>query len=430
MDATIWLTAAAVMGFIGLSAFFSAAETSMTGASRPRLFGLEKDGDKAAARVNRLIERPDKLIGALLLGNNFLNTLAGSLTTALLVGLFGNDGVVIVAATAIVTILVLIFAEVLPKTYAFAKPDETAMRLSGMAALSVLVLAPIVEAVQWIVRTTLKVFGIRLDDAANEDTAREEIRGAIDLRASEGVVAKSDRDQLGGVLDLRELEISDVMIHRRNMRVIDADLPPRETVIQVLSSPHTRLPLYRDDAENIIGVLHAKDLLRALAHAGGDMDAVDVASVMREPWFVPETTGLQEQLNAFLKQRNHFALVVDEYGALKGLITLEDILEEIVGEIADEHDIAVQGVRPQPDGSVNVDGWVPIRDLNRAMDWNLPDEEAVTVAGLVIHGAQEIPEPGRRYAFHGYRFQVLRRQRNQITGLRVEPIRAGDAPDA
>jgi len=196
----------------------------------------------------------------------------------------------------------------------------------------------------------------------------------------------------------------------------------RLVVAQALEAPFTRMPLYKGETENIVGVLHAKDLARAMEAAGGDLDKIDILAVANEPWFIPDTTNLKDQLNAFLRRRNHFALTVDEYGALRGLVTLEDILEEIVGEIEDEHDFTVEGVRRQPDGSVNLDGTVTIRDLNRAMDWNLPDTEAVTVAGLVIHEAQTIPEPGQTFIFFGHRFQVLRRQRNQITGLRISPL--------
>jgi Mg2+/Co2+ transporter CorB len=215
------------------------------------------------------------------------------------------------------------------------------------------------------------------------------------------------------------------------MSLLDAELPPRELIAETLEAPYTRLPLYKGDPENIIGVIHAKDLLRAVAAAEGRVDQLDVMSIAREPWFIPETTKLKDQLNAFLRAKNHFALVVDEYGALQGLVTLEDILEEIVGEIEDEHDMPVQGVRRQPDGSVNVDGDVTIRDLNRAVDWELPDDDWVTVAGLVIHEAQTIPEPGQTFIFHGHRFQVLKRKRNQITGLRVSPpLEAGDGAAA
>jgi len=218
--------------------------------------------------------------------------------------------------------------------------------------------------------------------------------------------------------------VAEIMVHRKSITMLDADLPPRELVTKVLEAEHTRLPLYRGEAENIVGILHAKDLLKAVAL--NEVETIDVAAIMREPWFIPDTTVVKDQLNAFLKRQSHFALVVDEYGALQGLVTLEDILEEIVGEIDDEHDEAIQGVRRQADGTVDVDGDVTVRDLNRFMDWTLPDEHAVTIAGLVIHEARAIPEIGQNFLFHGHRFQILRRQRNQITALRVSPERGAD----
>lgn len=426
IDPTVIVTAISVAVLIAMSAFYSAAETSITSSSRARMFQLEKEGDRAAARVNRLIQNPDRLIGSLLLGNNFLNTLAGALTTALLVQLFGQAPTTIAIATALVTAIVLIFAEVMPKTFAFSYPENTARWVSLPVQWSVTLLSPIVTAVRWIVRASLQIFGVKLDRVTDEDATMEEIRGAIELGKHEGSVEKSDRDRVAGVLDLEELDVSDVMIHRKNMKTIDVELPPREIVMQVLQTQHSRLPLYEGDQENIVGILHAKDLLQAIADAQGDLDSIDLKAIIRPPWFVPDTTTLKEQLEEFLKRRSHVACVVDEYGALQGLVTLEDILEEIVGDIVDEHDIAIQGVRPQPDGSVNVDGAVPIRDLNRAMDWDLPDEEAVTIAGLVIHEAQAIPDPGQRFAFHGYRFQILRKHRNQILAIRITPEVASD----
>jgi Mg2+/Co2+ transporter CorB len=285
--------------------------------------------------------------------------------------------------------------------------------------LTVKVFGPAIFTIQWVVRQMLRPFGINLSMEADVLAAHEEIRGAVEYHHSEGLVESRDRRMLGGVLDLADMDVSQIMVHRKNIAMLDADLPPRELVREVLDAPHTRLPLYRDEAENIIGMLHAKDLLRAIAAADGDIDALDIGAITRDAWFIPDTTNLKEQLNAFLKARTHFALVVDEYGALQGLVTLEDILEEIVGDIEDEYDSALQGIRRQPDGSVNIDGSVAIRDINRAMDWDLPDEDAVTVAGLVIHEAQTIPEPGQTFIFHHHRFQILRRQRNQITALRV-----------
>jgi Mg2+/Co2+ transporter CorB len=319
------------------------------------------------------------------------------------------------------TVLVLVFAEVLPKTLAILRSDDVARFLSGPTLWFVRIAGPIINAIQWVIRKTLGLFGIRLGMEMDVLAAHEEIRGAVEYHHAEGLVETRDRYMLGGVLDLAEMDVTEVMVHRKSIAMLDGDLPPRELLEEALTSAHTRLPIYRDDPENIVGVLHAKDLLVALARADGKIDALDISTLIREPWFIPETTTLKDQLAAFLKRQSHFALVVDEYGALQGLVTLEDILEEIVGEIEDEHDVAVPGVRPGPDGAVTVDGSVTIRDLNRAMNWNLPDDEAVTVAGLLINEAQRIPEVGQTFTFHGHRFCVTERKGNQITVLQIWP---------
>jgi len=417
MTTALIAAALVIAALILLNAFFSAAETALTGASRARMATLEREGDKLAARVNKLNENRERMIGAVLLGANLVQVAASAISSSIFSGLYGNLAPLI--TTVVLTPLLLIFGEVGPKTFAITSADKIARWVALPVQWMVRFLAPIVAAVQWIVNNGLKLFGVRVDENIDVlSAARAEIAGAVELHAEEGGVEKETRHRLLGALDLSELELADVMIHRKSIRSLDIDLPSREIIAQAMSSPHTRLPLYKDDPDNIVGVLHARDLLRAISEHG--RDGFDVTTVMRTPWFTPMTTSAEDQLAEFLRRREHFALVVDEYGALMGLVTLEDILEEIVGDIKDEHDIAVQGVRPQPDGSVNVDGSVPIRDLNRVMNWDLPDEEAVTIAGLVIHEAQAIPEPGQRFAFHGYRFQVLRRQRNQLTALRVE----------
>ena len=280
---------------------------------------------------------------------------------------------------------------------------------------------------QWGVQT---IVGDLEDPAALKTgvSGAEELRGAVDILHREGGVARDDRDMFGGLLELAEIPVGDAMIHRTNMRTIDADLPPGELIREVLASPYTRMPIWRGDPDNIIGMLHAKDLFRAFAAAGGDASRIKAADIALEAWFIPEATTLRDQLQAFLRRKTHSALVVDEYGVVLGLITLEDIIEEIVGDIKDEHDVIVHGVRQQLDGSLIVDGSVPIRDLNRAMDWNLPDDEAATIAGLVIHEARAIPEPRQTYVFHGVRFEVLRRQRNRIALLRLTPMTARNAP--
>jgi Mg2+/Co2+ transporter CorB len=407
-----------IFGLLAISAVFSAAETALTGASRTRMHQLEREGDRAAGRVNRLISDQETMIGAVLLGNNLINILASALTTEFLTrAIPGAWGVA--AATGIMTVLVLVFSEVLPKTLAILRSDDVARFLSGPTLIVVKVFGPIIWTIQWFVRRTLGLFGVKLDMEMDVLAAHEEIRGAVEYHHSEGLVEARDRRMLGGVLDLSEMDVSQVMVHRMSIAMVDAGLPIREVVAQVLKSDHTRIPIYRDNPENIVGILHAKDLLLAISNADGDMSKVSVDKIRREPWFIPDTTNLKDQLNAFLKQRNHFALVVDEYGALQGLVTLEDILEEIVGEIEDEYDNTVEGLRRQTDGSVSVSGSVAVRDLNRAMDWSLPDEPAVTVAGLVIHEAQTIPKIGQAFIFHGHRFQVVKRVRNRITALKI-----------
>jgi Mg2+/Co2+ transporter CorB len=284
------------------------------------------------------------------------------------------------------------------------------------------ILGPALMAIEALVRWLLSLAGMHVGKDQAVLSAHEELRGAVDLLHREGGVESSDRDMFGGVLDLRELALSDVMIHRTNMITLNADDSPEDIVNAVIASPVTRIPLWRGNPENIVGILHVKDLLRALHAVDGDAAKVDISSLMTPPWFVPDTRSVSEQLKAFRRRKTPFALVVDEYGEVEGLVTLEDILEEIVGDITDEHDVAMPGVRRQPDGSVNVDGAVPIRDLNRVMGWNLPDEEATTVAGLVIHEARSIPEVGQSFTFHGFRFRVLRRARNRITALRIQPL--------
>jgi Mg2+/Co2+ transporter CorB len=420
MTLAMAVMALVILALLVVSAVFSAAETALTRASRGRMHQMEREGDPGARGVNRLLSDQERMIGAVLIGYNALNILASALATVVITrAVPGAEGVVI--ATGVMTLLVVVFVEVLPKTLAIQRADDVARALSRPMLAVVQLLGPVIAAVRVVVRTTLTLCGVRLDIEADEFAAREEIRGAVALHHSEGAFESRERRMLGGVLDLSDMDVSEIMVHRKSISMIDADLPPTEFVARALEAEHSRLPLFRGDQENVVGVLHAKDLLKAVASASGALERIDIAGISRPPWFIPDTTNLKDQLNAFLKRRSHFALVVDEYGALQGLVTLEDILEEIVGEIDDEHDQAVQGVRRQPDGWVHVDGDVTIRDLNRAMDWNLPDDHAVTVAGLVIHEARTIPEPGQRFLFHGHRFQVLRRQRNQVTALRVSP---------
>ena len=428
-DTAFWLTCGGIVVLLLFSAFFSGSETALTAASRGKLRSQADKGSKGAQLALEITEDNEKLIGSVLLGNNLVNILATSLATALFTRVFGDGGVAL--ATLVMTALVLIFAEVLPKTYAITNPEAAAARVSTPIRLIVTLLAPLVSAIRLLVRAVLRVFGVRTDPDSHILAVREEIVGALHLGHSEGVVEKEDRDRILGALDLSDRFVEEIMLHRSRIEMIDADTPIEDILAQCLQSNHPRLPVYRGDPENIIGVVHAKDLLRAmhkmstetnrpLADTLKDFKITDVAM---KPYFVPETTTLDEQMRQFLSQRTHFALIVDEYGALRGLLTLEDILEEIVGEITDEHDPAAEyDVRRTDDGQYIVDGAMTIRDLNRAMDWFLPDDEANTIAGLVIHEAQTIPSTGQVFSYHGFRFEVLARKDNRITRLKIRPL--------
>ena len=419
-DLELLATAIAIFILLLLSAFFSGSETALTAASRAAMHQREREGGRRAAIVNRLMARREQLLGTILLGNNLVNIMASALATSLLLRLFGSSGVYL--ATLAMTLLILIFAEVLPKTYALRHADRAAITVAPILGILFYLLLPFAILVNGIVTVLLRLFGVRQQDGGHRRRdANAEILGTIDLHAREGAMVKADRDMLGSILELEEIEVSEIMTHRSKIEMLDISLPPEKIVEAVLSSPHTRIPFWKDEPENIIGVLHAKNLLRAIHEKNGNIGEIDIAALLTPPWFVPETTTLREQLSAFRERRSHFALVVDEYGALMGLVTLEDILEEIVGDITDEHDIRTPGIRPQSDGSIIVEGSVTIRDLNRQFDWNLPDEEAATIAGLIIHEARIIPEAGQKFSFHGFRFEILRRRRNKISLLRIVP---------
>jgi Mg2+/Co2+ transporter CorB len=428
-DTGLWLTAGAILGLLILSAFFSGSETALTAASRGKLRSQADRGSKGAATALKVTDDSEKLIGALLLGNNVVNILSASLATALMTRLFGESGVAM--ATLVMTALVLIFAEVLPKTYAITNAEKAAARVAPVIRLIIPIFSPVVNLVRALVRGILFLFGVRTDPDSHFLAMREEIAGAIALGHSEGAVEKEDRDRLLGALDLSDRTVEEIMRHRRDIEMIDAEKTPGDILSQVLASPHTRLPVYRGDDENILGVVHAKDLLREvdkLLRTGAGRIAkltdLDILKVAMKPYFVPDTTPLDEQMRQFLKRRTHFALVVDEYGALRGLITLEDILEEIVGEIRDEFDVVEkdQALARTDAGDYIVEGAMTIRDLNRITDWGLADDEANTVAGFVIHEAQLIPNEGQVFSFHGFRFEVVTRKENRITLLKIRPL--------
>ena len=428
IDANSWLTILAIFILLGISAFFSGSETALTAASRGKLHSMADKGSRGAKRALALTEDTERLIGAVLLGNNLVNILAAALATSLFTRLFGDSGVAL--ATLVMTLLVLIFAEVLPKTYAISNSESAASFVSAPIRALVIIFAPIVATVRITVRAILRLFGANMTGLDEDDAAQKEIAGAIALSHSEGNFEKDDRDRLLGALDLKDREVEEIMLHRSNIEIIDAAASPQDILTQSLASRYTRLPIFKDEPENIIGIIHTKDLLRdvdrLIRGEGGGPDALDglnIIDIAREAYFVPETTPLDDQMREFLRRKAHFALVVDEYGDLQGLITLEDILEEIVGEITDEHDEDAEILDGKDaSGNFKIDGSATIRDVNRMHEWNLPDDEANTIAGLVIHEAQMIPKIGQVFSFHGFRFEIAGRDQNRITKLKVRVL--------
>lgn len=405
-----------------LSGFFSGSETALTAISRARIYRLEKAGNRRARTVHRLRDKKEALIGTILLGNNLVNIAASALATSVAIQLWGENGVVYV--TLIMTLVVLVFGEVMPKTYSINHPEKVALLVAPIFVWLIKIFAPITAAVQWIINGVFRLFGVDMHMGNSLISASDALRGAIELQHRDGDIVKLDRDMLGGILDLADTEVGEVMVHRKHMITIDADLPVQEIIRLAVDSDHSRIPLWQEDADNIIGILHIRNLMKAIhQHGRAGLSHAHVHDLLVKPWFIPESTNLRDQLLAFRQMRQHFALVVDEYGALHGIVTLEDILEEIVGEIDDEHDQPDSGeITTQKDGSYSVEGKVTLRDLNRYLDWNLPDDNANTIAGLLIHEAREIPNSGQQYTFHNCHFTVLAKEGNQLTRLRLEPL--------
>ncbi len=418
------ITSIIILVLVAISALFAAAETSLTAVSRSQIYQMEQEGNARAKTVKRLLGRRERLISTVLLGNTLVNILASALATSIMIENFGERG--IAYATGIMTLLILIYGEILPKTVALLHTTSTALYVAGLMSALVVVVTPFNIVVHAFINGTMRMFGVVTENNRTVEKIMAELRGTIEMHMADKQIVhevKHEHVMLRSVLDLADVTVGEVMIHRKTVATIDADLPIADILEQIADSQYSRVPLWREQPDNIVGVIHAKALLRAVNATGGHTTKLNVLALAAKPWFIPDSTTLLDQLNAFRARREHFAMVVDEYGTLLGVVTLEDILEEIVGDIGDEHDIPVAGVRPQTDGSYIIDGSVTLRDLNREFDWGLPDDKASTLAGFVLHEARMIPETGQQFLFHGFRFQVARRTRNQLTQLRVTPAK-------
>ena len=401
-----------------LSAFFSGSKTALTAVSSARMHSAEKDGDKKAALVNKILGNEERMIGGLLLGNNIVNITASSVAAGTLITMFGDTGVVY--ASAIMTILVVIFSEVLPKTYALHHADNMARFVSPVVYAVIFVCAPVTAVITRIVRAALAVFGVDISKV-QAGSHLEMLRGVIDMHTGPEEEVHKQRAMLRSILDLADVSVDEVIIHRKNVVMLDLDDPTDVLIDEIMKCPYSRIPLYRETTDNIVGVIHTKWLMRELKAVNGDTSQINLEEIASDPWFIPDTTVLYDQLQAFRERGEHFAFIVDEYGSFEGIVTLEDILEEIVGEITDEHDMYINGVRVQPNGSYMVNGDVTIRDLRRELDWELPDDEYSTVAGLLLYETRQVPKVGQKFKFHEFQFEVVRRQRNQVTLVRITP---------
>ena len=401
-----------IITLIILSAFFSSSETALTAVSEARIHELALQGNNRAIVIEKILIKKEKMISALLIGNNLVNVIASVYATSFALNYFADFGLIFV--TISMTIILVIFAEVIPKTYAFSHADELALKVAPIINIIILVLTP----ATFITERLAKIVSGPIVE--NDEAKTEELRGMIRLHAGNESKAKERGKMMSSMLDMDAVTLAAVMTHRGGVTMIDSKSAP-EIIFKVAGeSPFTRIPIYSGSPDNIIGILHAKELFRNLRRRNfKKLDTINLSELMIQPYFAPETTLLFDQLEIFRARREHFAVVVDEYGDFRGIVTLEDILEEIVGEIDDETDIHVKGVKPQPDGSLITDGSVTIRDLNRSLGWNLPDENANTIAGLVLHESKIIPEPGQEFRFFEIRFRVLQKKGNFISQLRL-----------
>jgi Mg2+/Co2+ transporter CorB len=421
---SVTTTILAILFFLMISAFFSAAETSLTGSSRAKLHGMEKNGSVGAKQVSKIIAKPDKMLSTILLGNTVVNSASSALITSLLIVNFGEAG--IAYATVIISFMLLIFTEILPKTLAARTPEKIAVYVSFPLQIIIVILKPITKLIRWLVRGMLMLLG--LQDKLNSRFNVDDLRGAIGLSQEHGLLAETERHMLESVLELDKLTVSELMQHRSKIMSLNINTPPAELFRQIVDASYSRFPIWEGDRENIIGTIHAKDFYAAYAGHLADNSEFNLRDLMQEPYFIPCTALVTNQLIQFRTHRKHMGLVVDEYGDMQGIITLEDILEEIVGEIEDEHDMAHPSAHLEPDGSLILTASMPIRNLNKLMGWQLPDDDHVSLGGLIAAQARGIPDEGTKVTASGITFEVLSKRKNAILKLRALPRPTNKAP--
>ena len=413
-----------ILVLMACSAFFSGSETSVMSASRSKIHKLKTDGNKSA-EILSLLRGKDKerFLGSILLGNNFVNILASAVATSICIDLFGDSGEALAIATAIMTALILIYCEVLPKTLAVRNAENIALKVAGICFYLTKILYPFTYVVKFFVDKSIKL--MRIQNAAEHSVSGlEVIKGAIDLHHEEGEVFTEDKFMLGGLIDLESVTVEEIMIYRNDIYGIDIDDDPEDLILSMMRGRHSRIPVWEKNQDNIIGILYLRDILQILKDKKvNKVEKSDLRAILREPWFIPSTTNLKTQLRAFREKHRHFALVVDEYGELLGLVTLEDIVEEIVGQIDDEYDFAANNdIKKIDNKTLKVSGDVTIRDINREMEWDISDEDATTIGGLILHIARAVPSRGEEFTHKDYVFKMLKKKRNTILKIKITKV--------
>ena len=403
-----------IICLIVISAILSGSETSITSIRKSKIHKLANKGDRNALRVLKLIEKKNDLVSSILVGNNFVNILASALATAILIKFYGDDGVIY--STIVMSVLIVIFAEILPKNIALLKPDRYALTLSFILTLFLKFFSPFVYIIKKFNLLIFKIFNIE-KQKVTDASVREDIRNIINMHEDEGILLKDERDMLNGILDLKEMTVEKIMTHRKNIYSINID-QPEEYFKKISQSSFSRIPVWKESPNNILGVVHAKKLL-ANINESGKIDLKNINDSTLDPWFIPETTKVKDQLNSFIDRHEKIAFVVDEYGELMGLISLEDIIEEIVGNIFDESDLSTIGIRKIGKNIFRVRGDVNIRDMNRTLDLNLNEKNSSTVAGFLIYETETFPDVGQTFKFNNILFEILNKKNNQITQLKV-----------
>ncbi|QLK53044.1 DUF21 domain-containing protein [Ehrlichia ruminantium] len=399
-----------------LSAFFSAAETSITSLSSSLVHKLMLKGNKRAKIIHNLSQKKKVVINTVLIGNTIINITASSIATAISIKALGPQGILF--STVAMTFFILIFSEALPKSYAILNPEKTALLISYPLSFCVLILSPITLSIQYIIDCILKILHMHKDKEII--SAADAMRNLISLHDSKGTMLKQDLDMLSSILDLAETEISQIMTHRKNLLAFNIDTNIHDLIKKILSSPHSRIPLWKNQEDQVVGVVHVKDVITLVREKGKNITQEDLHIVMTKPWFVPDSTLLSVQLHNFLRSRKHLALVIDEYGALQGIVTLEDVIEEIVGDITDEHDITKEApIKKISDTTYHINGDTSIRDINRQLRWDLPDEDASTLAGAIVYEVERIPEEGEEFSLYGLLFKILKKNGHTISVIQV-----------